>query len=61
LSAAASESRTSLRPNSLSLRLFFIGVPCDCLVRRLQPSERGTIHRGDRLPKTRNVSRAPCA
>src|SRR5258705_1871751 len=29
LSAAAFESRTSRGPNSLSLRLFFIGVPCD--------------------------------
>lgn len=55
-SAAAFESRASRGPNSLSLRLFFIGVPCDCLVERMLPSEWRATHRDDRMSKSRRVS-----
>jgi hypothetical protein len=61
LSAVAFESRTSRGPNSLSLRLFFIAVPCDLVFARMQPSEWRTIRRGDRLSKPMRVPRAPFA
>lgn len=59
LSAAAFESRTFRGPNSLSLRLFFIDGPCDCLVGRMHPSAWRTVCREDRLRKPRRISRAP--